>query len=256
MTTGKGLNGFHMANASAGQPASTSSGKRTGRWVLAIDTSADRAGIALFDGEALHECAWPAERRQTTEVPLRIAELLDRAGLAPSDLGGVAVAIGPGTFTGLRVGLSFAKGLAMAEALPIVGVPTLQATALPWTRAGRSVIAVLPAGRGRLVWQRFGDAAGAEPVNGTPAELLDAVGETPVDAIVGELPAALGQALASSPVPVLAEPGLGSRIGGVARLGGEALASGRADDLATLEPIYVHGVSKAARPVRDKGPKP
>lgn len=223
-------------------------------WLLAIDTSSDRAGLALFDGEALHECAWPADRRQTTEVPPRIADLLERAGLTPADLGGVAVAIGPGTFTGLRVGLSLAKGLAMASDLPIAGVPTLEATALPWVRAGQPVVAVLPAGRGRLVWQRFVPGEPSPPVNGTPAELLEVLGE--VDAVVGELPAALRQALAASPVPVLAEAGLSGRIGAVARLGWDALAAGGADDLATLEPIYVHGVPKATRPVRDKGPRP
>lgn len=226
-------------------------------WLLAIDTSSDRAGLALFDGEALHECTWPAERKQTTQVPPRIAELLEREGLAVSDLAGIAVAIGPGTFTGLRVGLSLAKGLAMAEGLPIVGVPTLEATALPWTRAGRPIIAVLPAGRGRIVWQKFGrDPDGAAPVNGTPAELIEAVANLEVDAIVGELPAALREALSGAPVPVLAEPGLSVRIGAVVQLGSKALAAGRADDLAALEPIYVHGISKAARPVRDKEPKP
>lgn len=220
-------------------------------WLLAIDTSSDRAGLALFDGEALHECAWPADRRQTTEVPPRIADLLGRAGLTPADLGGVAVAIGPGTFTGLRVGLSLAKGLAMAASLPIVGVPTLDATALPWLLAGRPVVAVLPAGRGRLVWQRFVPGEVSAPVNGTPAELLEALGE--VDAVVGELPKSLREALGGASAPLLAEPGMASRIGAVARLGWDALAAGGADDLATLEPIYIHGIPKATRPVRDKG---
>jgi tRNA threonylcarbamoyladenosine biosynthesis protein TsaB len=223
-------------------------------WLLAIDTSSDRAGLALFDGEALHECIWPAERRQTTEVPPRIADLLERAGLTPAGLGGVAVAIGPGTFTGLRVGLSIAKGLAMAVGLPIIGVPTLEATALPWTLSGRPVVAVLPAGRGRLVWQRFAPGERAEPVNGTPAELLEALGE--IDAVVGELPASLREALAGAPAAVLAGPGLASRIGAVARLGWEALVAGRVDDLAAMEPIYVHGTPKAARPVRDPNPRP
>lgn len=223
-------------------------------WLLAIDTSSDRAGLALFDGEALHECAWPADRRQTTEVPPRIAELLAGAGLAPADLGGVAVAIGPGTFTGLRVGLSLAKGLAMAARVPIVGVSTLRAAALPWTRAGRSAVAVLPAGRGRLVWQRFGGGAPeGEPVNGTPAELMATLGQGGEDVVAGELPPAVRDALAGAPVPVLAEPGLASRVGAVARLGWEALAAGRVDDLASLEPVYVHGTPKATRPVRDKG---
>lgn len=220
-------------------------------WLLAIDTSSDRAGLALFDGEALHECAWPAGRRQTTEVPPRMADLLQRAGLTPADLGGVAVAIGPGTFTGLRVGLSLAKGLAMAANLPIAGVPTLEATALPWLLAGRTVVAVLPAGRGRLVWQRFVPGEASSPVNGTPAELLETLGE--VDAVVGELPASLREALGGASAPLLAEAGLCGRIGAVARLGWDALAAGRGDDLATLEPIYVHGIPKATRPVRDKG---
>jgi tRNA threonylcarbamoyladenosine biosynthesis protein TsaB len=223
--------------------------------LLAIDTSADRAGLALFDGERLWECAWPAGRAQTTQVPPRIAALLAEAGLTTADLGGVVVAIGPGTFTGLRVGLSLGKGLSMAHGIPIVGVPTLEATALPWIAAGRAVVAVLPAGRGRLVWQRFSpQVVGGGPVNGTPDELLAALGDAPVDAVVGELPEALREALATAPVPVLAEPGLTSRIGAVALLGHRRLAAGETDDLAALEPVYVHGTPKVSRPVRDATP--
>ena len=78
-------------------------------------------------------------------------------------------------------------------------------------------------------------------------------------AIVTALLASLaGTPLADEPAadnPYLAEPGLSSRIGAVARLGWEALAAGHADDLATLEPIYVHGVPRATRPVRDPNPR-
>lgn len=225
-------------------------------WVLAIDTSAERSGVALFDGERLHEYAWPAGRGQTTQVPPRIDRLLADAGVAMADLRGIAVAIGPGTFTGLRVGLSLAKGIAIATGAPIVGVPTLVATALPWTEAGRDVIAVLPAGRGRLVWQRVapGDAPG-EPVNGTPTDLLAAVSGAEVEAIVGELPAALREALAGAPVPVLEASGRMSRIGAVAALGERRLRAGDADDLVSLEPLYVHGAPKATQPVRDATPR-
>ena len=228
-------------------------------WLLGIDTSADRAGIALWNGQEMHECTWPAPRAQTTEVLPRIQRLLATVGAATDDLVAVAVAIGPGTFTGLRVGLSLAKGLAMAHGLPIIGVPTLAATALPWLEAGLPVIAVLPAGRGRLVWQRFrpdaleSDEAGS-PVNGTPGELLDALSGADVRLVAGELPDTLRQALEPSSVPVVASAGLASRVGAIALLGRQQLLLGEHDDLVTLEPIYVHGTPKAKGPVRDGRP--
>ncbi len=224
-------------------------------WILAIDTSAERAGVALWDGMRLHETTWPSDRRQTTEAMPRIDNLLASAGVEVTDLAGVVVAQGPGTFTGLRVGMSVAKGLAVALGIPIVGIPTLEAIALPWVLADRQVVAMLPAGRGRLVWQRIphGRQSGP-PVNGTPAELLASLDGAGVDAIVGELPAALREALSGASVPVLGEPGLTSRIGAVALLGAHRLRHGDADDLVTLEPLYIHGVSKAARPVRDARP--
>jgi tRNA threonylcarbamoyladenosine biosynthesis protein TsaB len=238
---------FHPENA---QPSETMG------WLLAIDTSADRAGVALMSGEQLHESTWPASRAQTTQVLPQVQHLLASVHATTEDLAGVVVAIGPGTFTGLRVGLSLGKGLAMAHGLPIAGVSTLAATALPWLEAGIPVAAVLPAGRGRVVWQRFRPGALASdereaPVNGTPDELIDAVAGAGVEAIVGELPGTLRKALGGAPMPVLASAGLTSRVGALALLGNHRLAQGDVDDLAELEPIYVHGISKATRPVRD-----
>ena len=227
--------------------------------LLAIDTSADRAGVAVLVDGGLHETTWPAARSQTTQVLPRIEYLLDGVDMTTADLSGVAVAIGPGTFTGLRVGLSLAKGIAMAHGLPILGIPTLAATALPWLEAGLPVMAVLPAGRGRLVWQPFHPDVperdgGESPVNGTPEEFLAVLGKTDVRAVVGELPTSLGWALASAPVPVVASAGLTSRVGAVALLAQHRLRQGDSDDLTTLEPIYVHGTPKATQPVRD-GPR-
>jgi tRNA threonylcarbamoyladenosine biosynthesis protein TsaB len=217
--------------------------------LLAIDTSAERAGIAIWDGAALHESQWPADRRHTTGVMPRIEALLSGVGRSAPGLCGVAVAQGPGTFTGLRVGMSLAKGFAISLGIPIFGIPTLNATALPWTLAGRTVVAVLPAGRGRLVWQRISPSDHpAHPVNGNPDELLTALADMEVDAVVGELPAPLRAALAHAPVPVLGEPGLASRVGAVALIGRQRLLSGHVDDLATLEPIYVHGTQTPGGP--------
>ncbi len=226
-------------------------------WMLAIDTSSERAGIALLRDEDLHACSWPAARAQTTQVPLRVHDLLATVGITPADLVSIAVASGPGTFTGLRVGMSLAKGFAIGGRLPIVGVPTLVATAQPWVQAGVAVAAALPAGRGRLVWQCFrpdhlDDDEATSPVNGTPDELLAALPEAGVAAVVGELPRSLAVSLDSADVPVLADPGQDARIASVALLGRYLLETGHPDDLATLEPVYVHGTSRVSRPVRDR----
>ena len=86
--------------------------------LLAIDTSTLAAGLALYrDGAPLAELQWPAGRAQTTAVLHEIDRLLGLAGLTVADLAAVAVATGPGSFNGLRVGLSTAKGLVFALAI-------------------------------------------------------------------------------------------------------------------------------------------
>src|SRR6478752_10375267 len=123
--------------------------------VLAIDTSTDFAGIAVSDGSNVVELRWSAGRNQTTSVLEQIDHCLKLAGIAVSDLAAIAVAIGPGMFNGLRVSASIAKGLAIAGDIPLIGISTLEITAAPWHGLGRGVIALVSAGRGRVVWQRF-----------------------------------------------------------------------------------------------------
>lgn len=232
--------------------------------LLAIDTSSDIAGVALFDGDDLHLRQWPCVRAQTTQVLPAIHSLLADAGVSLSDLACVAVASGPGAFTGLRVGMSLAKGFALGNAIPVIGISTLLATAFPWIRAGVSVIVVIPAGRGRLVWQRFDtvpdsveereEQAAPQPRNTTPLELVQAVRDDPVVAVVGELTRALHGALHDLPVPVIAGPAAPSRVGSIAALGFERHLRADHDDLATLEPQYVHGLRAATRTIVDPQP--
>jgi len=85
-----------------------------------------------------------------------IARVLDEARLTPADLGALAVTIGPGTFTGLRVGLAAARGLALARALPLVGITTLEAIAAPVKAVADEVIAaIFDARRGEVYLQVF-----------------------------------------------------------------------------------------------------
>ena len=85
--------------------------------LLAIDTSTKQAGIALYDGARglIAEYNWHSANRHTEELMPAVAQMLAQASVKPSGLRAVAVALGPGSFTGLRVGLAAAKGLALAQ---------------------------------------------------------------------------------------------------------------------------------------------
>jgi tRNA threonylcarbamoyladenosine biosynthesis protein TsaB len=137
--------------------------------LLALDTATDLVGIALHDGQTiLSECSWMGARRQTSELAPEVALTLRRVNVTTRQLSAVAVAIGPGSFTGLRIGLAFAKGLALAHRLPLVGVPTLDILAWGQPRRDEPMLAVLHAGRGRLVgvwykWKASGWQATSDP---------------------------------------------------------------------------------------------
>ncbi len=77
------------------------------------------------------------------------------SGQPPKALTGIGVAMGPGSFTGLRIGLSAAKGLALARNLPIAGVPSLEVLVASQPGLRRPMIAMLQVGRGRYAWARF-----------------------------------------------------------------------------------------------------
>src|SRR5688572_4220360 len=96
--------------------------------VLAIDTATAVLSLALHNGhEVISEITWRAPGHHTQEVPPRVQEILQQAGFEPRDLTAIALALGPGSYTGLRIGMSLAKGIAMACDPPIalIGVPTL-----------------------------------------------------------------------------------------------------------------------------------
>lgn len=120
--------------------------------ILAIDTATDWIGLALHDGSSvLAEFGWRSRRTQTIELAPAVAQLWTRAGVTSDDLSAIAVAVGPGSYTGLRVGLALAKGIALGQKLPLIGVPTLDivAAAVPVV-ADTDLIAVAQAGRTRL----------------------------------------------------------------------------------------------------------
>lgn len=130
--------------------------------LLAIDSSTRAIGLALYDGHSiLYENAWHSQDFHTVELAPAIQEALQRAGLKVTKLGAVGVAIGPGSYTGLRIGLAIAKGLAQARRLSLITVPTLDIVAAAQPITDAPLAAVLGAGRGRLAvgWYRAQDGA-------------------------------------------------------------------------------------------------
>lgn len=212
--------------------------------LLAFDTATTVAVAAVGapDGRLLAETAWTAGHRHGEELLARVDALLAEAGVELSGLGGIIVGTGPGAFTGLRVGLATAKGLAHALGVPIVGVPTRSAmltAAAAVEPSGAPFALALPAGPS--------DRLFIEP-DGRTTILAGA----PVDAGSDDGAAALGVAAGGRTLVAVdlggrapdAAVALGERArarlaAALLTLGAAELAAGRSSDLAELVPDYV-----------------
>lgn len=213
---------------------------------LSIDTSTRYAGVALsWDGEPRWEMRWHSRQNHTRELAGVVEALVGHAGVTMGELEAVFIARGPGGFSAVRVGMGFAKGLAESRDVPLVGVSTLEVEALPYEGLGRPVCPLLEVGRGVVAWARFqgGDGGwrreGEEAVVGVD-ELVEAVPEGAL--LCGEgtwgLSTLLRERLGGR-ATVVAPPPPTRQLWALARLGAEALAEGRADDRAILQPHYL-----------------
>jgi tRNA threonylcarbamoyladenosine biosynthesis protein TsaB len=211
-------------------------------WLLAIDTSTGQAGVGLHDGEHLAVATWPAGRAHTTMTLPMLERVLGDAGVALRAIGAVAVAIGPGSFTGLRVGLSLAKGLALATPRAVIGIPTLDIVAAPATGLGLPCVAAIPAGRGRVVWATYAPGGqDYEPTNSTFDEFLSLAYGDEKAVVIGEWTVSERDRLVSAGYRV-APPAFGQvRAGHLAGLGYARWQAGEVDHAPSLEPRYLHG---------------
>ncbi|MDQ3044754.1 MAG: tRNA (adenosine(37)-N6)-threonylcarbamoyltransferase complex dimerization subunit type 1 TsaB [Chloroflexota bacterium] len=222
-------------------------------WLLAIDSSSEQAGLALFDGVKVLEQSWPAGRNQTVGLLAEIDHLLTLAGITVKDLTCLAVATGPGTFNGLRVAMGLAKGLVLALDLPILGIPTLDAAALPFRATGRSTVAVLAAGRTRVVWSIYQPADKGEawseqtpPQNGTITDLCHRLSALTVPYLLtGELSIDQEVQVANlTKIHLLPRALRTRRPAAFAQLAWDRYQRGESDDPVTLEPVYLHATSQ------------
>ncbi len=213
--------------------------------LLAIDTATMRASIALHDGATLlGECTWEAADRHTVTLLPHINSMLETSGLTPAALTALAVCIGPGSYTGVRIGVAAAKGLATARALPLVGIPTFEILVAAQPPDPRPLYAVFAAGRRRLGyacyrWREIHWQAETPVAVGTPAELAALMVEPAL--VLGEVDAQTRATLLALGAPVEFPPAARHlrRAGYLAELAWQRLRAGEQDDVAQLAPLYV-----------------
>ncbi|HEY5628796.1 MAG TPA: tRNA (adenosine(37)-N6)-threonylcarbamoyltransferase complex dimerization subunit type 1 TsaB [Candidatus Limnocylindrales bacterium] len=218
-----------------------------GGLILLIDTATTRAVIALGmpDGALVEQRTWLAGYRHGEELLARIDDLLTGRGLATAAIGAIAVGTGPGAFTGLRVGIATAKGLAHALSVPIVGVPSgialLDAAGAANPDPG-SLVLLQPAGPNDRVLTRRGEPPSILP-GGTDPGLRDGERLVAVD-LAGR---------ADDGAVALGERAIGGLAAAILSSAAGRLAADDADDLATLVPEYVTLPRGVRMPPTDAG---
>ena len=213
--------------------------------LLAVDTSTSQIGLALHDGaQVISEYAWRSSQRHTVELAPAISELLTRCGLTMDDIRAVGVALGPGSFTSLRVGLSLAKGLALSRRLPLIGIPTLDILAVAQPASKLPLAVLIQAGRSRYALGWYKNSRNRWQVS-DPARvanivaLLDEIKSPSV--VCGELTSEDRHQLEGKKNVQLASPAQSVRRPAVlAELAWARWQAGKVDDEATLAPIYLH----------------
>ncbi len=213
---------------------------------LAIDTSTDTASLALVeDSEVLAELTWHCGQNHTVQLLPHLAHLLRQTGLNLESATGIIVARGPGSFNGLRVGISTAKGFALSLGVPIVGISTLEVAAYQHAETGLPVCPIFNAGRGEI-------ATALYRMKGKEWRQLAAEHITTVDALCsqittrtvfcGDFVALIAPQLKKQLKQKAVIPPPATRLrraSFLAELGQQRLQAGDHDHPATLQPLYL-----------------
>jgi tRNA threonylcarbamoyl adenosine modification protein YeaZ len=212
---------------------------------LAIDTSTDFCSIGLSrEGEMIAELTWRSGQNHTVELVPNIGRLLNQIKSSPQSLRAVFVAKGPGSFNGLRVGMSTAKGLAYALDIPLVGISTLEVEAYPFVSTKLPICPIHSAGRGEIaaaVYQLKDSWRCLTPEHITTADAICRQ-TTRKTIFCGEIPPSVIEELQERLVRYAIIPDAAARLrhaGNLAILGWQRLDRGQPDDAASLQPIYL-----------------
>jgi tRNA threonylcarbamoyladenosine biosynthesis protein TsaB len=215
--------------------------------ILGIDTSTPCGSVGLTDDEwIIAEYAMNSPVTHSERLLAAVEFILKESRLTPRDLDGWAISLGPGSFTGLRIGLAAIKGLAFATDKPVLGIPTLDILAAQVAPTPYVICPILDARKKEVyaAFYRYGD--GEDPKRMTayqassPEDLIKEVGEKTifigdgVRSYGGFLRGALPSLAIVLPTPFNLPHG-----STIARLGLDRLRKGEVPDLAALTPIYV-----------------
>lgn len=211
--------------------------------LLAIDTATQRASIALHDGQTLRgECTWEASNRHTVTLVPHIVQTLEALGITPSDLTAVAVCIGPGSYTGVRIGVAAAKGLVVTQQVPLVGITTLDILAAAQLPDTRPILALFAAGRKRVGYARYrwsdtGWQVETDVAIATWTELAERITEPTL--VLGEISPTGREILGKLTDVALPQPAWHLRRAGfLADLAWARIRANQIDNPATLLPLY------------------
>ena len=214
--------------------------------ILVLDTATRTPVVALAqpNGTLVGERRWQSHHRHGEELLQRVGELLREANVSRNELTGVIVGTGPGSFTGLRIGLATAKTIAYTLEVPIVGVSSTLALAAAAAAQGADspdeVTVTLPAGASDRYEHRV-RVAGGVATEVEPPQLV-AGGEIAQDAVAVDIDNGPETALSRG------AQALAALSAALARIGSQALAKGESADAAQLVPAYValpRGIAKA-----------
>jgi len=214
--------------------------------LLAIDTSTEMASLALAASDRLlAESTWHCGQNHTVQLLPQLTAMLEKVRANIQEVEGVVVARGPGSFNGLRVGMSTAKGLAFSLGVPIVGISTLEAAAYQHAASGLPVCVLQNAGRSEIAaavyrmirrkWQQ----KTAEHIT-TLETLISGIPEKTLfcGELNTEMITAIKQQLKTKAV-IPCAAALPRRSYYLAELGRQRLAAGCPDNPATLQPLYL-----------------
>jgi tRNA threonylcarbamoyladenosine biosynthesis protein TsaB len=215
--------------------------------ILTLDTSGSRCGVALWADGLLGYTETLDNLRHNEVLFDRLGDLMDRHHAALSDLTAVAVSSGPGSFTGLRVGMAAAKGLCWSLKLPLIAVPTLEGWAASVPPRLERVVPLMPARAREIYWCRFEhDGVSWNQIGDYSVSEVGTL-QTLVDGVVylcGEgydrHKAELDESFADRRLTLTESEFLEPLVVSTARLAAERFAVGRFDDLMKTEPEYFY----------------
>jgi tRNA threonylcarbamoyladenosine biosynthesis protein TsaB len=217
--------------------------------LLAIDTSTANASVALFDGRVLGEFNWRAGAEHTRQLLPRVRDLLATVGRSTRELSAIGVALGPGSYNGLRVGVATAKAISLSAGIPIVGVETPRALAYQFRLTYRPIRPLFDAGRGEVATGLYHAADERFTAFEEPriTSLDEALGDSPEETLFcGELKPEWREQIVSRfgwhNTRAALWPGPAEetrRAGYLGELAWHMIEAGHTSAVAALEPIYL-----------------